>query len=212
MLQEELAIWMKEQEYDLKSVDAAQKQQQESMKKITALEQECQRLRTMVQKRLPGPAALAKMEDEVKRRSTSSAGNGARRPRTVAPQAVIGREGDRYPVSVEACRQVMQAISSSALQMQLEELSDRVSQSRIRRIIGFGSDLQFLLGPLETEKLEMVVVPRPSIDPSQYVPDVHATEMVVSGTVHRDIISDDGLPDKYPRWIQVVLKMIISKL
>ncbi|KAF0893052.1 hypothetical protein E2562_021315 [Oryza meyeriana var. granulata] len=84
MLQKELEIRNKEREYDLKSIDAAQKHQQESVKKITALEAECQRLRTMVQKRLPGPAALAKMKDEVERRGTSCVDNGRRRPRIPA--------------------------------------------------------------------------------------------------------------------------------
>ena len=87
MLREELEIRNKEREYDLRSIHAAQKQQQESVKKIAALEAECQRLRTMVQKRLPGPVALAKMKDEVKRQGASSAENGTRRPsRAIQPQ------------------------------------------------------------------------------------------------------------------------------
>jgi len=87
MLREELEIRNKEREYDLRSIHAAQKQQQESVKKIAALEAECQRLRTMVQKRLPGPVALAKMKDEVRRQGASSAENGTRRPsRAIQPQ------------------------------------------------------------------------------------------------------------------------------
>uniref|UniRef100_A0ACD5V554 Uncharacterized protein n=2 Tax=Avena sativa TaxID=4498 RepID=A0ACD5V554_AVESA len=82
MVQKELEIRNKEREYDLQSIDAAQKQQQESLQKITALEAECQRLRTMVQKRLPGPAALVKMKDEVERRGASSVENGTRRTHT----------------------------------------------------------------------------------------------------------------------------------
>ncbi|KAL5216479.1 hypothetical protein ABZP36_007880 [Zizania latifolia] len=94
MLQKELEIRNKEREYDHRSIDAAQKHQQESVQKITALEAECQRLRTMVQKRLPGPAALAKMKDEVERRGTSYVDNGRRRLNTpVQPssQAVTQR-------------------------------------------------------------------------------------------------------------------------
>uniref|UniRef100_A0ACD5USA6 Uncharacterized protein n=1 Tax=Avena sativa TaxID=4498 RepID=A0ACD5USA6_AVESA len=82
MVQKELEIRNKEREYDLQSIDAAQKQQQESLQKITALEAECQRLRTMVQKRLPGPAALVKMKDELERRGASSVENGTRRTHT----------------------------------------------------------------------------------------------------------------------------------
>uniref|UniRef100_A0A453P384 Filament-like plant protein 7 n=1 Tax=Aegilops tauschii subsp. strangulata TaxID=200361 RepID=A0A453P384_AEGTS len=65
MLQKELEVRSQEREYDLRSVDAARAQQAESLKKIAQLEGECQRLRAMVRKRLPGPAALAKMRDEV---------------------------------------------------------------------------------------------------------------------------------------------------
>ncbi|CAM0903908.1 unnamed protein product [Alopecurus aequalis] len=82
MVQKELEIRNKEREYDLQSIDAAQKQQQESLQKIIALEAECQRLRTMLRKRLPGPAAMVKMKEEVEQRGTSSVENGLRRTRT----------------------------------------------------------------------------------------------------------------------------------
>ncbi|XP_010932033.3 filament-like plant protein 7 [Elaeis guineensis] len=65
MLQKELEIRNEEREFSLKSADAAHKQHLESIKKIAKLESECQRLRVMVRKRLPGPAALAKMRSEV---------------------------------------------------------------------------------------------------------------------------------------------------
>lgn len=65
MLQKELEIRNEEREFSLKSADAAHKQHLESIKKIAKLESECQRLRVMVRKRLPGPAALAKMRNEV---------------------------------------------------------------------------------------------------------------------------------------------------
>ncbi|OEL31452.1 hypothetical protein BAE44_0007530 [Dichanthelium oligosanthes] len=228
MLQEELAIRNIEREYDLKSIHAAQKQQQVSMKKIIALEAEYQRLRTMVQKRLPGPAALAKMKDEVNRQGTNSAENGTRRPcAAVQPQLRA-----RHSVSeVEVRRGGMQAVNTTK---QHEELSgshgltesnppermvsalaelehsrsgkQEVSQirSRGRRITGL------LVDPLEVEKLERTS--RPSSAPHQCVdtPDTDS-RMVVSETVHRYLIPDDGFSDKYPEWIQDVLKVIIHK-
>lgn len=98
MLQKELEIRNKEREYDLKSINAAQKQQQESVKKIGALEAECQRLRTMVQKRLPGPSALVKMKDEVERQGTNFVENETRRPRT-AVQPSLRAVTQRHSVS-----------------------------------------------------------------------------------------------------------------
>ncbi|XP_062184924.1 filament-like plant protein 7 [Phragmites australis] len=262
ILQEELGIRNKEREYDLKSIDAAQRHQRESMKKITALEAECQRLRTMVQKRLPGPAALAKMKDEVKRQGTISVENGTRRPCTAAKPLPRARHSvsEGYLVKLQELddenrylKQLLtkkesdlqllhlkyedEACKLSALQMQLDELSARhestennhsepvgcalasklehsrsgkrrASQSRSRRITG--SDMQLLVDPLEIEKLEMAS--RPSSAPHQCVPDVTCTDskMVVSETVHKDLISD-GFSDKYPEWIQDILKVIISK-
>lgn len=100
MVQKELEIRNKEREYDLKSIDAAQKQQQENVQKIATLEAECQRLRTMVQKRLPGPAALAKMKDEVERRGATSVQNGMRRTRTSTTlQPPLRAANQRHSVS-----------------------------------------------------------------------------------------------------------------
>lgn len=65
MVQKEVEIRTQEREFDHKSATAAQKQHLESVKKIAKLEAECQRLRVLVKKRLPGPAALAKMKTEV---------------------------------------------------------------------------------------------------------------------------------------------------
>ena len=65
MLQKQLEIRSEERKFSLKSADAAHKQHLENVKKITKLESECQRLRSMVRKRLPGSAAIAKMRSEV---------------------------------------------------------------------------------------------------------------------------------------------------
>ncbi|KAL0919874.1 hypothetical protein M5K25_011998 [Dendrobium thyrsiflorum] len=65
MLQKELVIRNQEREFNLRSAESAQKQHQESARKINRLESECHRLRVMIRKRLPGPAAIAKMRSEV---------------------------------------------------------------------------------------------------------------------------------------------------
>lgn len=65
MLQKELEIRNQDRDFHLKSADASHRQYLESLKKVTRLESECQRLRVMVRKRLPGPAAIAKMRNEV---------------------------------------------------------------------------------------------------------------------------------------------------
>ncbi|KAK3151035.1 hypothetical protein QOZ80_3AG0240820 [Eleusine coracana subsp. coracana] len=61
----ELEIRTEEKNMSVRSADAATKQHQEDVKKISKLEAECQRLRGLVRKKLPGPAALAQMKMEV---------------------------------------------------------------------------------------------------------------------------------------------------
>ncbi|XP_042374944.1 filament-like plant protein 7 [Zingiber officinale] len=65
MLQKEIEIRNEERDYTNRSSNAAHRQHLENVKKIVKLETECQRLRVMVRKRLPGPTALAKMRSEV---------------------------------------------------------------------------------------------------------------------------------------------------
>ncbi|XP_057500204.1 filament-like plant protein 7 [Actinidia eriantha] len=65
VLEKELEIRNEEREFNRRTADVAHKQHLESVKKIAKLESECQRLRLLVRKRLPGPAALAKMKNEV---------------------------------------------------------------------------------------------------------------------------------------------------
>uniref|UniRef100_A0A7N0SZX1 Filament-like plant protein 4 n=1 Tax=Kalanchoe fedtschenkoi TaxID=63787 RepID=A0A7N0SZX1_KALFE len=61
----ELEIRTEEKNMSVKSADVANKHYLEGIKKITKLEAECQRLRGLVRKKLPGPAALAQMRSEV---------------------------------------------------------------------------------------------------------------------------------------------------
>ncbi|URE22166.1 Plant protein [Musa troglodytarum] len=72
MLQKELEIRNEEREFNHRSSNAAHRQHLESVKKIAKLEMECQRLRVMVSKRLPGPTALAKMKSEVEMLGSNS--------------------------------------------------------------------------------------------------------------------------------------------
>ncbi|GER27757.1 hypothetical protein STAS_03491 [Striga asiatica] len=61
----ELEIRNEEKNISVRSLEVANKQYLEGVKKITKLETECQRLRALVRKKLPGPAAVAQMKFEV---------------------------------------------------------------------------------------------------------------------------------------------------
>ncbi|KAL4335208.1 hypothetical protein GQ457_07G026940 [Hibiscus cannabinus] len=65
VLSKELEIRNEEKNMGMRSAEAANKQHMEGVKKIAKLEAECQRLRGLVRKKLPGPAALAQMKLEV---------------------------------------------------------------------------------------------------------------------------------------------------
>ncbi|XP_066383058.1 filament-like plant protein 4 [Miscanthus floridulus] len=65
VVSKELEIRNEEKNMSVRSADVATKQHQEDVKKISKLEAECQRLRSLVRKKLPGPAALAQMKMEV---------------------------------------------------------------------------------------------------------------------------------------------------
>ena len=69
----ELEIRNEEKNMSVRSAEIANKQHLEGVKKIAKLEAECQRLRGLVRKKLPGPAALAQMKLEVE---SSAAGPG----------------------------------------------------------------------------------------------------------------------------------------
>ncbi|ESQ46273.1 hypothetical protein EUTSA_v10000040mg [Eutrema salsugineum] len=80
VLEKELEIRNEEREFSRRTAEASHKLHLENVKKVAKLEQECQRLRTLVRKRLPGPAALPKMRSEVEmlgRRRVNGSSNGA---------------------------------------------------------------------------------------------------------------------------------------
>ncbi|KAJ7957852.1 Filament-like plant protein 4 [Quillaja saponaria] len=65
IVSKELEIRNEEKNMSIRSAEVANKQHVDGVKKIAKLEAECQRLRGLVRKKLPGPAALAQMKQEV---------------------------------------------------------------------------------------------------------------------------------------------------
>ncbi|KAL8122566.1 hypothetical protein AgCh_019052 [Apium graveolens] len=75
----ELEIRNEEKNMSVRSAEVANKQHSEGAKKIAKLEAECQRLRGLVRKKLPGPAALAQMKLEVENMGRDSGESRLRR-------------------------------------------------------------------------------------------------------------------------------------
>ncbi|KAI4326079.1 hypothetical protein MLD38_031428 [Melastoma candidum] len=93
ILEKELEIRNEEREFNQRSADASHKQHLESVKKIAKLEAECQRLRLLVRKRLPGPAAVAQMKNEVEILGRDSTG---RRRTNAFSVPMIDSGADKY--------------------------------------------------------------------------------------------------------------------
>ncbi|PKU73233.1 filament-like plant protein 4 [Dendrobium catenatum] len=79
VITKELEIRNEEKNMSMRSTEVATKQHLEDVKKITKLEAECQRLRGLVRKKLPGPAALAQMKLEVENLGRENGENRLRR-------------------------------------------------------------------------------------------------------------------------------------
>ncbi|KAK6916422.1 Filament-like plant protein [Dillenia turbinata] len=65
MLEKELELRNEERDYACKSACASHRQIVDNAKKISKLEAECQRLRALVRRRLPGPPSLGKIRNEI---------------------------------------------------------------------------------------------------------------------------------------------------
>ncbi|CAN6463626.1 unnamed protein product [Victoria cruziana] len=79
VVSKELEIRNEERNMSIRSAEVANRQHLESVKKIAKLEAECQRLRGLVRKKLPGPAALAQMKLEVENLGRDHSENRLRR-------------------------------------------------------------------------------------------------------------------------------------
>ncbi|XP_062217771.1 filament-like plant protein 7 [Phragmites australis] len=153
MLQKELEVRGQEREYDLKSVDAAQRQQAEHLKRIAQLEAECQRLRAMVRKRLPGPAAIAKMRDEVEQQQPPPPGARPRRPRPATPST----PRSVTPFSPRTPRRSVSDAESYAFKLRaVEDENKALKQVLAKR----ESELQFVQMKYADEACKLTVVQR----------------------------------------------------
>lgn len=87
----ELEIRNEEKNMSLRSAEAANKHHIDGVKKIAKLEAECQRLRGLVRKKLPGPAALAQMKLEVENMGRDYGESRVRRSTTRSPTAHLSQ-------------------------------------------------------------------------------------------------------------------------
>ncbi|CAO2046576.1 unnamed protein product [Urochloa humidicola] len=155
MLQKELEVRGRERDYDLSAADAARRREAEHLARIAQLEAECNRLRAMLRKRLPSPAAIAKMRDEVDQQTTPTAS--PRRPRPATPSSPRPAAlGPRTP-SPSRRRSVSDAEGQAASRLRAIEEENRALKEALARREG---ELQLVEMRYADEACKLTVVER----------------------------------------------------
>lgn len=135
----ELEIRNEEKNMSVRSADVANRQHAEGVKKITKLEAECQRLRGLVRKKLPGPAALAQMKMEVESMGREYGEPRIRRPVTPAMENHIHqmqKEGEfltsRLLAMEEETKMLKEALSKKNTELQVTRNTCAKTASKLR--------------------------------------------------------------------------------
>ncbi|KAG2724371.1 hypothetical protein I3760_01G014000 [Carya illinoinensis] len=147
VLEKELEIRNEEREFNRRTADASHKQHLESVKKIAKLESECQRLRLLVRKRLPGPAALAKMKNEVEMLGRDSVDMRRRKLNTTAfmvdsvvddspenPTKRIGILADQLCAMEEENKNLKETLHKKANELQFSRVMYARSASQLSQV------------------------------------------------------------------------------
>lgn len=116
----ELEIRNEENKMSIKSAEVASKQHLEGVKKITKLEAECQRLRGLVRKKLPGPAALAQMKLEVESLGGDSRETRIKKSPGRSPHGYMSPLPDFSLEDVQRCHKENEILTERILAMEEE--------------------------------------------------------------------------------------------
>ncbi|KAJ6829833.1 filament-like plant protein 4 [Iris pallida] len=131
VMSKELEIRNEEKNMSMRSAEVANKQHLEDVKKITKLEAECQRLRALVRKKLPGPAALAQMKLEVENLGRDYGDTRPRRsPAKSSSPHNISSPSDFALENMQQCRKENEFLTARLLTMEeeMKMLKEALSQ------------------------------------------------------------------------------------
>ncbi|KAG0475081.1 hypothetical protein HPP92_014767 [Vanilla planifolia] len=135
MLQKELELRIQEIEFIFKSYKASQKQHIENVWNIEKLESECQRLNVLIRKRLPCPAAIKKMRNEVEMLCKSATETGRRRSNPAMdpylPRDFVPKVGDGTSCKTD---DRLQAVEKENKILK-ERLASKISELQISRVM-----------------------------------------------------------------------------
>lgn len=194
----ELEIRNEEKNMSVRSADVANKQHLEDVKKIAKLDAECQRLRRLVRKRLPGPAALAQMKQEVDSFGRNPGESKTRHPSGKSLGPHFGSGPDFTAESVQQYQKENEFLTARLLAMEeetkmlKEALSKRNSELQTSRNICAKTSSK--LRSLETH---MLVLNRQS--PSKSSPETYLDgSLSQNGSNPRSLtsMSEDGIDEQ----------------
>lgn len=116
----EAEIRNEEKNMSIRSAEVANKQHLDGVKKIAKLEAECQRLRGLVRKKLPGPAALAQMKLEVENMGRDYGESRVRRSTPRSPTAHLSQLPDFSLDNMLKCQKENELLTERLMTMDEE--------------------------------------------------------------------------------------------
>ncbi|KAL0334880.1 UNVERIFIED_CONTAM: Filament-like plant protein 7 [Sesamum radiatum] len=197
-LEKELDLRNEEVLYGRRAAEASNKQHSENIKKIKKLEAECQRLRALTRKRLPGPAILANIKSDIEEKFELTRPN-------PAPDELSFPSG--YDI-VEANE--ITTSSSLATAIVPEQGHDKFTDPQIEpvhKMIG-ASEMSLLDDFVEMEKLAIVAVESPLEDQTNSM----TKELVPVGHAEFSDMNHELKAKEKPKdWLQDVKNMVLKQ-
>ncbi|XP_038977082.1 filament-like plant protein 4 isoform X2 [Phoenix dactylifera] len=201
VVSKELEIRNEEKNMSMRSADVANKQHLENVKKILKLEAECQRLRGLVRKKLPGPAALAQMKLEVENLGRDYGETKLRRSpsKNSSPHHISTSVPDFSPEQIQQFKKENEFLTARLLTMEeetkmlKEALSKRNSELQVSR--NMCANTASKLRSLETQ----MIAPNKQKSPSKlnsYTPFSGTLSQHESNPPSLTSMSEDGVDEE----------------
>ncbi|XP_077231059.1 filament-like plant protein 4 [Tasmannia lanceolata] len=199
IVSKELEIRNEEKNMSLRSAEVANKQYLENVKKVTKLEAECQRLRGLVRKKLPGPAALAQMKLEVENLGRDYGENRLRRSPVMSPSSHLAPATEFCLDNVQQCHKENEFLTArlSAMEEEIKMLKEALSKRN--------SELQALRNAYAktTSKLRSIEAHIHAVN-QQKGPVKFSVEIPIEGSFSQNLsnppsltsMSEDGIDDE----------------
>ena len=151
MISKEMDIRNEEKNMIMKSAEVANKRHAEDVKTIALLEGECHRLRGLLRKKLPGPAALAQMKLEVESTRHVISGIHQRKTTGLQESEVLTKQ---LEVFEEETKRLKEALASSNAELQT---SRNLYTKTVNRLKSLEAEVQVLHQERSSQKSNLAI-------------------------------------------------------